>query len=85
MAFCLGPLGHGRRRGLAPPRMRDSSIYDSTGEITRFRYELADHIVNRGPEAGIIRLILFGSLIRAYLWLAEKSGWPYAAGRPGRK
>ena len=57
------------------PRLGNAieAYYQSTLEILRGRNELVEHLVGREPESGEIRLSLFGSLMRPYLYLAERN------------
>ena len=61
------------------PRLGNAlaAYYDSTSDIARGRNELVEHLVNREPEEGVLRLTLFGSLMRSYLYLADKNGESY--------
>ena len=58
------------------PRLGNALVayYESTCQITRGRNELVEHLVNREPDVGEIKLCLFGSLMRSYLYLADKNG-----------
>ena len=57
------------------PRLGNALVtyYESTCEISRGRNELVEHIVSREPSEGELRLALFGSLMRSYLYLADKN------------
>ena len=84
---CVGALSAVPRRRFAralevkgeaatSPRLGNAlaAFYHPTCEISRGRNQLAEHLVNREPTAGEIRLALRGSLIRSYLYLADKNG-----------
>ena len=57
------------------PRLGNAlqDFYKSTSEITCGSNALTEHIVNRDPSAGTLRLLLNASLMRAYLYLVEKN------------
>ena len=50
------------------------AFYASTCSIIRGGDLLTEHLINRDPNAGTLRLSLYGSLMRAYLYLAERNG-----------
>ena len=57
------------------PRLGNAlkAFHSSTAEITRGRNVLAEHLVNRESSADILRMVLYGALMRSYLYLVEKN------------
>ena len=57
------------------PRLGNAlgAFYLSTCEIAQGKNLLVEHIINRETHHGVLRMVLFGSIMRAYLYLAEKS------------
>ena len=56
----------------ATPRLDNalSAFYDSTSKMTWGSNVLTEHILNKDPSAANLRMLLYGSLMRAYLYLA---------------
>lgn len=54
-----------------------NSFYKSTCEIADAENVLAENVVNREKEAGLLRLNVYGALMRSYLYLAEKNDTAY--------
>ena len=50
-----------------------SAFYESTSEILDSKNIVVEHLVNRETDAGLVRLMLYGALMRCYLYLAEKN------------
>ena len=59
------------------------AFYDPTCEITPGRNALTEHIVNRWPAAGVVRLVLFDSYASAPLPSRKK--WLFLRGEISRK
>ena len=55
------------------------AFYVSTRDIVRGGDTLTEHMANRDPCAGVLRLSLYGPLMRAYLYHAEKNMRAYVA------
>ena len=49
------------------------AFYRETCDISQGNNALVEQVVTRDPSAGTLRLTLFGALMRAYLYLAEKA------------
>ena len=56
------------------PRLGNAmrAFYSSTCEILQGKNVLVEHILNREPECGVIRMALYGAIMRSYFYLAEK-------------
>ena len=50
-----------------------SAFYQSASEILDSKNIVVEHLVNRETDAGVVRLMLYGALMRGYLYLAEKN------------
>ena len=57
------------------PRLGNAldKFYTSTREVVEGRNILVEHLVNRERESGVIRLTLYASLMRSYLYLSDKN------------
>ena len=74
-----------RGRESCAPRRKSalSSFLKSTCESTCPGNVLTDHIINREENAALLRMTLYGSLMRAYLYLSEKNSSASAVSPPG--
>ena len=61
------------------PRLSNAllAFRESTCQISSARNVLAEHLLNREPSSGILRMTLYGSLLREYSYLAEKKEYAY--------
>ena len=59
----------------ATPRLSNALrvFRGSTSEMVQGRNVLVEHILNKDPAAGELRMALHGSLMRAYLYLVGKT------------
>ena len=49
------------------------AFYITMCKMVSGRDLLTEHLVNRGPSAGVLRLSLYAPLMRAYLYMAQKN------------
>ena len=61
------------------PRLGNAlgAFYSATCDISQGKNALTEHIVNRDPCDGELRMTLFGSIMRSYLYVDEKCELSY--------
>ena len=51
------------------------AFYIKTCEILKGENVVTEHIISRESDSGMFRLTLYGALMRAYLYMAEKNSF----------
>ena len=55
-----------------------TAFYEETRAITLSKNVLVEHVVNRDPMGNTLRMLIYGAMIRAYVYLVEKNDRVFA-------
>ena len=79
MAFCKG-LGVEGWGGSTSPRLGKAllAFYEKTCEIVRGENVVTENVIDREADPRVFKLTLYGALMRAYLYMAEKNSFACA-------